>query len=347
MIPGHHKFQRGINWFGRRFMPGGLILMYHRVADLSPDPFHIGVAPQHFAEHLEVLKRYTHLVSLPQLVQAVREKKSIDRWVALTFDDGYADNLYTVKPLLERYNIPATFFITTGDLENKREFWWDELERLLLQPGTLPPVLSLKLKDRTYEWNLDRAACYSQSNYLRDRHWTWYDRESSDPSSRQQLYRNLYLLLSQQNVTDRQNIMDRLLDWSGAKNQVRATHRSLSAQELHHLAPEALIEIGAHTVHHPFLSVLSATEQQQELQQNKAQLEALLERPVISFAYPHGNYSSQTPAIAQAVGFNCACTTRGDRVRLTTDTFQLPRVEAHKGDGEVFSKQLAQFILPK
>ncbi len=343
-FPGHRKFQRGVDWYRRRFAPGGLVLMYHRVADIAPDPFRICLTPQHFAEHLEVLKRYTNPVSLQQLVQAVREKKSIDRLVALTFDDGYTDNFYTVKPLLERYDIPATFFITTGDLQNKREFWWDELERLLLQPGTLPPILSLKLREQTYEWNLNEAACYLQSDYLRDRNWNWYDAESSDPSSRQRLYRSLYELLSQQSVVDRQNSMAQLLDWSGAKNQVRSTHRSLSAQEVSHLAREGLIEIGSHTVNHPFLSALSGVEQQQELQQNKSHLEAIIDRPVVSFAYPHGNYTSQTPVIAQEVGFNCACSTRCDRVRLKVDAFQLPRIEAQNGDGEVFSRQLAQLV---
>lgn len=343
-FPGHRKFQRGVNWARRRFAPGGLVLMYHRVADLAPDPFRICQAPQYFAEHLEVLKRHTNPVSLQQLVQAVREKKSIDRLVALTFDDGYTDNLYTVKPLLERYDIPATFFITTGDLQNKREFWWDELERLLLQPGTLPPMLSLKVREQTYKWNLNEAACYLQSDYLRDRNWNWYDAESSDPSSRQRLYRSLYELLSQQSVVDRQNSMDQLLDWSGAKNQVRSTHRSLSAQEISHLAPEGLVEVGSHTVNHPFLSALSGVEQQQELQQNKSHLEAIIDRPVVSFAYPHGNYTSQTPAIAQAVGFNCACSTQCDRVRSKVDAFQLPRIEAQNGDGEVFSRQLAQWV---
>jgi peptidoglycan/xylan/chitin deacetylase (PgdA/CDA1 family) len=58
--------------------------------------------------------------------------------VVVTFDDGYADNLYEAKPLLEHYGIPGTFFVVTGYLaqqaERAHEFWWDELERVVMQP---------------------------------------------------------------------------------------------------------------------------------------------------------------------------------------------------------------------
>ena len=51
----------------------------------------------------------------------------------VTFDDGYADNLWNAKPLLERYDVPAAVFVTTGYAGQDREFWWDELETLLLE----------------------------------------------------------------------------------------------------------------------------------------------------------------------------------------------------------------------
>ena len=55
--------------------------------------------------------------------------------MAITFDDGYVDNLTTASPILTSLNLPATFFVTTGHTGRAQEFWWDELHRVLLQAG--------------------------------------------------------------------------------------------------------------------------------------------------------------------------------------------------------------------
>ncbi len=115
---------------------GGLsILLYHRVTEVPSDPWALSVTPDHFAGHLEILREYTRPISLQQLSQGLREGNLPDCSVVVTFDDGYADNLLNAKPLLERYDVPATVFLATGLVEHWREPWWDELEQLLLQPG--------------------------------------------------------------------------------------------------------------------------------------------------------------------------------------------------------------------
>ena len=65
----------------------------------------------------------------------------------ITFDDGYADVLHHAKPLLERHSVPATVFVATGAIGQRREFWWDELGGLFLQPGTLPEELELTVDE--------------------------------------------------------------------------------------------------------------------------------------------------------------------------------------------------------
>lgn len=342
-IPGRSKLKRGAQWLESRFAPGGLILLYHRVAEIAPDPFKLCVTPQHFAEHLQVLKRCAYPVTLQQLTQAVQEGKSVDRWVAITFDDGYADNLHHAKPLLEQYQIPATIFVATGHLNHEREFWWDELERVFLQPGTLPATLKLNIDDQVYEWDLAATSSYCEADYKRDRDWSWYVAEGADPTPRHQIYRSLYQQIRLRSVAERQRILNQLLDWAGIDSAGRSTHRTLSIPEVCALEG-SVVEVGAHTVNHPFLSNLSEVNQRDELQYSKAALEAILKRSVNSFAYPHGDYTPETVAIADAVGFTAACSTRCDRVRSKVDKFQLPRIEVQNWDRQAFTKQLSKWF---
>jgi peptidoglycan/xylan/chitin deacetylase (PgdA/CDA1 family) len=127
--------------------PVGIILMYHRVGDVVPDPWELCVSPANFEEHLEVLRKYS-CVPLEQM----EDGKRTDRCVALTFDDGYADNLHNAIPALERFNILATFFITTGGIGSDREFWWDELERAILTDAA-PPLITFSIGGTHYCWN--------------------------------------------------------------------------------------------------------------------------------------------------------------------------------------------------
>ena len=167
--------------------------MYHRVAELEVDPWALCVTARHFSEHLEVLQKEAQPISLKQLVRAHLEGKIPDRAVAVTFDDGYADNLYSAKPLLEKYNIPATVFVASGYIGHQGEFWWDELERIFLQPGTLPEILTLSINGKSYQWELGEAAAYSEDNYQRYCGWTVDWQEA--PGLRQSLYLSLHQLV--------------------------------------------------------------------------------------------------------------------------------------------------------
>src|SRR6266849_9213569 len=117
-----------------RFRSRSVILLYHRIASVQPDPWSLCVTPRHFAEHLDVLRKYRRT----RLDQLQPSGWSVDRElsVAITFDDGYADNFLVAQPKLRQYDTPATFFIATGCIDADREFWWDELERIVFQSET-------------------------------------------------------------------------------------------------------------------------------------------------------------------------------------------------------------------
>ncbi len=332
------------SWFRRQFETRALILLYHRVTEVDVDPWSLCVTPQHFAEHLEVLHGYAQPVSLQELGQVLHARsfrKLPRRSVIVTFDDGYADNLYHAKPLLDRYGVPATVFVTTGAIGREREFWWDELERLLLQPGTLPQFLRLRVNGKTHEWELGQSGQYSEESCARHRQWRTWD--TGEPSSRHFLYRSIYKLLRPLPSTERRKVQDELLVWAGAKAAARPTHRSLSLHEVCALGQGGLVDIGAHTVTHPVLSALPVCAQRDEIQQSRAQLEEVLGRPVTAFSYPHGFHSGHTPeivALVRELGFATACSTLEAVARRDTDPFALPRVSVGEWGGEQFSRWL-------
>ena len=341
-IPGSSKFQQAFQGVQKRLASSkGIILMYHRIVELDIDPWSLCVTPQHFAEHLEVLQKHYHPLSLPQLVEALRENKLPDRGVVVTFDDGYADNLYNAKPLLEKYNIPATFFISTGSIGQNREFWWDELERLLLQPRKLPEKLSLNIDGNVYQWNLDQAVNYTEQDYQRDRTCKAWE---AQPGSRMSFYYSIWQTLRPLLEKERQRILDEILEWAVAESTPRATYRSLSPEELSALAEGELVEIGAHTVTHPFLSAQSTALQRDEIKQSKIDLEKMLNHPVTSFSYPFGDRTVETVELTRTAGFDCACSTFEEFVWQKSDPFQLPRFAVENWHGKEFANRLLEWF---
>lgn len=340
-IPKPSKLQRAVRQIQKRLSTKSLILMYHRVAEVALDPWCLYVTPQHFAEQLEVLQECTNPLSMKQFIEAHRTGTVPPRAVVVTFDDGYADNLYHAKPLLEYYSIPATVFVSTGYIGQKWEFWWDELERLLLQPGKLPEQLLLDVNGVTHCWDLGKVAYYSEEEYCHARGQKAWE---AQPESRLFFYYSLWQLLQPLSHSDRRQVLDEILLWAKADPVPRLTHRVLDLEELIALGQGDLIEIGAHTVTHPFLSMQLEAIQQYEIEQSKAELEKMLNLPVTSFSYPFGNYSAETVELAQAAGFVCACSTVQESVWYKSDRFQLPRFAVENWKKENFSKQLLRWF---
>ncbi|MDM8524119.1 polysaccharide deacetylase family protein [Desulfococcaceae bacterium HSG8] len=341
-IPLIGRLRQYIECYLKKKASKAAILMYHRVIEKDVDPWGLCVSPQHFAEHLEALRKHANPVSLTQLVQSHQEGNIPDRAVAVTFDDGYADNLHNAKPLLEQYSVPATVFITSGSLGQAREFWWDELERILLQPGILPEILELNINNKVHHWELGDSTDYSLDDY--HRYCGWIADWQEFPTFRHSLYCTLHQLLQPLPDAELYQVMDELLAWSGKKTVRFSTNRTLSEKELLLLEQGELLEIGGHTVTHPFLSMLSESRQHLEIKQNKIVLEEYLGHQVNLFAYPYGNYSMQTKAIVQEAGFACACTTDEDCVWYGSDRFLLPRIGIMDCGGDEFAKQLIRIL---
>jgi peptidoglycan/xylan/chitin deacetylase (PgdA/CDA1 family) len=319
-IPGVKGLKLSARWLRSRLVRGALILGYHRVAEPVSDAYSLCVTPQHFAEQLEVLSKVGQVIGLRELASSLQERRVPKRTVVLTFDDGYADVLYHAKPLLERYQTPATVFVTTGSLG--REFWWDRLERGLFSAATLAGQLSLELGNDSYEWVPGdpgrRTARGSRQDFV------------------QSVYRPLLLLPAD----EREKAMRQLWAWSGVAPDDRPSCRALTADELLELTADDLIDVGAHTVTHRVLAELPIEAQRAEIQDSKACLEEILGGPVASLSYPNGSSSQYTLAIVRESGFSCACASHKDVVWLGSDRFHLPRFWVPDWDGQTFSRWL-------
>jgi len=311
---------------------------------LRTDPWGLAVTPGRFAEHIEVLRERANPVQLRELARALDDGGLPDRSVVVTFDDGYFDNLLNAKPLLERHEVPATVFIASGFIGQEREFWWDELDRLLLQPGTLPERVQLSVDGKTYDWELGETAEYTKEDFQSQRGWKAWA-ESQTP--RQQLYTELYDLLRPLDAGERRRKVAEVRAWRIDGAGRRPRHRPLSVKEIGRLQEGGLVEVGAHTVNHPLLSELSTAVQRREIRQSKARLEEIVGYGVSSFAYPYGksaDYASETVDVVRRAGFACACSTVTGVVRRSSDPFQLPRVWVRNCSGERLATQLDRWF---
>jgi peptidoglycan/xylan/chitin deacetylase (PgdA/CDA1 family) len=321
--------------------PKNLILMYHRVAEESIDPWALNVTPKNFEAHLQILQQLAVPTRLKELVEHHRAKDWLDRTVVITFDDGYANNLHKAKPLLERYSIPATVFVTTAYTNQDREFWWDELEQILLQPGTLPTTLRVLIDGCCQDWDLGHAVDYSKAQWEQDHGALAWEAQSG---SRLAFYYSIWQTLQPLATAERRRVLDEILVWASHVPVLRPTHRPMTVQELHQLEQGSLVEIGAHSVHHPFLPSMSIANQQAEIYHSKAFLEQVLGHSIHSFAYPFGAYRPETVSLVNKAGLNCACSTQEESVWPQSDRFQLPRFEVRNWSGAEFQKRVQKWF---
>ena len=320
---------------------GGLILLYHRVAELASDPWGLAVSPAHFGEQLAVLRNRYRPLSLGALV-AARAGGVASRSVVVTFDDGYADNVSRALPLWERHRVPVTCFVTTGAIGGDGEFWWDELDGIVLQPGTLPPLAQLggPLRDLR-----PAEGCTTLSEADCQRHRQWRADSPTSPTPRHRLYRQMHQRLKELPAQEREAALGELRAWAGAQTSARASHRVLSVDEVRELAGRELVEVGAHSVSHPVLTAMARPAQEDEVLGSKSWLEDVTGQPVASFAYPYGSYSSGSIDIVRAAGFGCACTTRRGVVTESSEPFDLPRMVVGDWPGETFARRLDDWFI--
>ena len=325
----------------KRFNRRGIILMYHRITGFDFDPRQLCVSPAHFEEHLKVIKKYGQAVQMREMGKNLKRLSLGPQEIVITLDDGYGDNFQNAKPVLEKLGIPATFFIISGAIVSHEEFFWDGLERTILEPQSLPPVFELTINGKDISWPIETEGRCMFLDYSKAR-------EGFPPIgtvlSRTQLYSALGQILGPLSAIQRSSAIKDIARWAGLTLTIRPDSLPMTSDELLSLAKCPLFVIGAHTVNHPSLGRIPFKKQEEEILDSKQDLENRLNKTITSFSYPHGSYSEETVKIIERSKLYNACTVVSKPVTRDSNPYLLPRFCALDWDGDEFERQLQKWL---
>lgn len=274
------------------------ILIFHRVLPEADPLFPSEATVETFDAQMRLLKSVFNILPLPETVARLQAGTLPARAASITFDDGYADNLTHVLPILQKHGLHATFFIATSYLNGGRMFNDTVIESIRRSPHTQLDLSDLGLGIHNLDSNAARAEAIGEI-----------------------LPQVKYLPLDARETTVAELTaragVDRLPD------DLMMTTAQL--KQLH----AAGMEIGGHTHRHPILARLDHTEAQAEIAAGKAWLEETLGDRVRLFAYPNGkpgaDYLPEQAEIVRGLGFDAAVSTQRGVSTAGTDRYQLRR----------------------
>lgn len=291
----HDNFVK--HWLERGSDGQLLILQFHKIP-LAVDPLLPDeIAGAEFDRAMAAYSGWFNFLPLDEAVARLKTKSLPKRAAALTFDDGYADWFDHAVPVLERLSIPATFFITTEQLENGPPLWHERIARAL-------KAMSLDSLPDGFEWGLDKI----QSN----------DRL---------LGRAIRTVQEHLKYLDLKTRGERIEQLEALACELRPM-RAFTAADVIALRQRGF-QIGAHSVRHPILCKCTLAEARQEIAGSKEALESILREPVKMFAYPNGmpgvDFFGDHLKLVRDAGFDLAVSTAKGIAKPDSDVFQLPR----------------------
>ncbi len=253
-IGSRRKFPRWRHVSTARFA----LLCYHRVGTKGI-PFYCSLDPKAFEEQMRYLRKRYRIVSFSELCQEMNNPGARGLAVAVTFDDGYRDLYTNAFPILKKYKIPATIYLTAGAIESGNVSWYDRV------------FLALRVFPRdTLELHLDERHLF-----LLQSHRARVDAATRIVAILRHLpdaqRRDCCAAIERMCTLPSDELADRMLTW----DQVREMSREG-------------ISFGSHTMTHPVVSRLLPSEMADELSQSKEILEKKIGCPVRDFAFPFG-----------------------------------------------------------
>ena len=272
------------------------VVMYHSVEEDSQVwcPRHdYSVTPAELETQLKHFQKKGNIVDLPEIVSWLRGEASLpENAVALTFDDGYKNNKENALPLLEKYNAPATIYISTGLISYGKPFEYCLAELL-------------KQKEKI---NLEKNDI---------------EKEISNDEDRREAYQKIRRFGKPKNRDERQELLDMIGNTENIESIL------MNEVEIRDIAENQLLTIGSHSRDHVMLNKIGKDDVRKNILESKRKLEEILDKKVDRFCYPYGSSNRSVRKFVGKAGYRSAVATgnREIRPRDWNQAYRIPRVD--------------------
>lgn len=264
----------------RRFapVPTLAIVTYHHIADQGEsyrfDPDVADAMPTQFRRQMETLARHCTVVTIDDVVRAVEGGSLPANPVLVSFDDGYRSCHDVALQILNSVGLPATFFIATGYITDRKLYWWERIAIVLNQTRQHSAKIT-----------------YPETRTI----------SPHDPATRRQLTD----LIKRTPNLDVARFLDELtvalgVAWSREIEKQYADELIMTWDHVRAMA-KAGMGIESHTRHHRVLQTLDDAALDEELGGSKRDIERELGRPCRAVAYPVGRTIAAEPRIRAAI----------------------------------------------
>jgi peptidoglycan/xylan/chitin deacetylase (PgdA/CDA1 family) len=283
-----------------------LILVYHRVLDINSnfkyDKSLVSCSVQNFENQMNYLSEKYNVISLEKFLEYYKKNQNPPKnTVVITFDDGYKDNYTNAYPVLRNYDFPATIFLATDAVENKRLFWWDRISYMVS-----------KTKVKRFELNeIGKFSLISKDAKFNSLKFIQKNLKKLTDSERNKVIEKISKLLKVDcPFFESENNL--FLSWNEIKKMQQNN-----------------ISFGAHTKSHSILAKIPLKKANEEIKDSKKIIEKRLGKKIKFFCCPNGyegDFNENIKKLVKKNGFDCAVSYIPGANSINSDLFELRRV---------------------
>lgn len=253
---------------------GERIIVFHGIDEVGETKYNSRFHSVHFFEKfIQYATTNYNVISLDDFYNKKFKPNTLN--IVITFDDGYLNNYKNAVPVLEKYTVPATFFITT--ISNNADFLWPDF--------------------------LDLVSFYTSKSEI-----LFENNQYSKNNKNEFIYKGISLKNKCKNLSYREiqplfSIFEE--EWKHIQSKpLRDYWKLVNEKQIKEIEKNPLFTIGSHSYTHANLAEISVEDAKLEILKGKEILESICEKSISEFAFPFGTYNSELVSFCKEIGFN-------------------------------------------